>query len=172
MTPPSGDNDNDNRLALPARLLKSPVFLMIMLTGEGRRRAIARGYRVRVPHFAVLAALDEFGPASQKEISERLRFDASDLVKVIDLLEEDGLVRRDRDPQDRRRHAIVLTPAGRRWLATRESDLLAGMAQFLGGLNASQQRTLQELLLQALAHIDPRVQLSAVQQPGSRRKRR
>jgi DNA-binding MarR family transcriptional regulator len=163
--PPAKAKDAQPVLALPARLLKSPVFLMILLTSEGRRRAIARGIRIRLPHFAVLAALDEFGAASQRELSERLGFDASDLVKVLDLLEADALIRRQSDPTDRRRHAIVLTPAGRRYLNTRDAELFAGLAQFLGGLSASEQRTLQELLLRALAHIDPRVRLCAEPPP-------
>jgi DNA-binding MarR family transcriptional regulator len=166
------ESKRDSTLALPARLLRSPVFLMVMLTSKGRRRASASGMRVRLPHLAVLATLDEFGDASQKQISARLWFDASDLVKVIDLLEEDGLVRRERDPSDRRRHAITLTAAGRKFLAARDGELFTALSQLLGGLTASEQRTLQRLLLRALAHVDPRVRLSADSRSGSRRKQR
>jgi hypothetical protein len=51
-------------------------------------------------HFAVLSALDDSGPASQRELDARLRIDPGDLVEVAGRLEDAGLVRRERDPAD------------------------------------------------------------------------
>jgi DNA-binding MarR family transcriptional regulator len=63
----------------------------------GLSACIARSDTARCesfPQFCVLACLEEFGGGSQREISDRLRFDPSDLVEFVDGLEEAGFVRR------------------------------------------------------------------------------
>jgi DNA-binding MarR family transcriptional regulator len=104
----------------PEPLLAFPSFLMFQLMRETRRIiGTLDNEGLRLPHLGVLSCLAEFGPAAQKDISTRLRIDASDLVSVLDDLERAGLVRRERDQQDRRRYAVTLTPAGREGLARR-----------------------------------------------------
>jgi DNA-binding MarR family transcriptional regulator len=51
-------------------------------------------------------------PVSQREVSETLLLDPSDLVTLVDILERAGLVERRRDPADRRRYALEVTPRG------------------------------------------------------------
>jgi DNA-binding MarR family transcriptional regulator len=51
-------------------------------------------------------------PVSQREVSEALMLDPSDLVTLVDILERAGLVERRRDPADRRRYALEVTPRG------------------------------------------------------------
>ncbi len=58
----------------------------------------------------VLAGVD--GPISQREVAERTGIDASDVVDLVDRLEQAGYARRRRDERDRRRYALELTPAG------------------------------------------------------------
>lgn len=50
---------------------------------------------------------------SQSELALRVGLDGSSLVRLIDLLEERGMIARRVDPNDRRARRIVLTPAGR-----------------------------------------------------------
>ena len=66
-----------------------------------------RGY-----HFRVLAALEEHGPASQADLSRTTGIDTSDVVAAVNHLVSRGLVRRERDGNDRRRNAISITKAG------------------------------------------------------------
>ncbi len=66
-----------------------------------------RGY-----HFRVLAALEEHGPASQAALSRTTGIDTSDVVAAVNHLVATGLVRRERDGNDRRRNAISITEAG------------------------------------------------------------
>ncbi|WP_081686000.1 MarR family winged helix-turn-helix transcriptional regulator [Candidatus Solirubrobacter pratensis] len=94
----------------------------------------------------VLAALSSGGPASQRELGERLRKDPADMVRLLDAASARGLVRRDADPADRRRRRVVLTRAG-------EAELEAAMTaareverELLAGLEESERRTLHELL--------------------------
>src|SRR5262245_59374053 len=72
--------------------------------------AHAAGFRP--PCLGVLAVVAHHQPVSQRQISDALGLDASDLVGVMDILEKAGMVERRRDPNDRRRHAVVLTEAG------------------------------------------------------------
>jgi DNA-binding MarR family transcriptional regulator len=51
-------------------------------------------------------------PVSQREVSEALLLDPSDLVTLVDILEAAGLVERRRDPADRRRYALEVTERG------------------------------------------------------------
>ncbi|MEU4695306.1 MarR family transcriptional regulator [Actinoplanes sp. NPDC023714] len=97
-------------------------------------------------HFAVLATLDEFGPLSQAQLSDRTRIYRSDLVSVINELTDRGQVVRAPDPADRRRNVVTLTPAGHRQLA-RLDRILAGVEEeILAPLTAEERDQLTRLL--------------------------
>jgi DNA-binding MarR family transcriptional regulator len=106
---------------------------------------------------SVLACLIEFGPQSQRDLSRRLRSDPSDIVRVIDALEERGHAVRQRDPSDRRRNAVVATAAGRAWLKSRLEGMEDRAAAYLPGLTTEERTQLRKLLLRVLAHHDARV---------------
>src|SRR5258708_17337617 len=64
-------------------------------------------------HYALLSALEEFGPASQATLGRRTGIDRSDIVATINELAEREMVERTLDPADRRRNIITRTPPGR-----------------------------------------------------------
>ena len=81
------------------------------IVGEGLATRGARKW-----HYAVLAALEEHGPASQATLSDRAGLYRSDLVAVLNELEVAGHVQRAPDPDDRRRNVITITRrAGSNW---------------------------------------------------------
>src|SRR3954447_20496067 len=99
--PPSAD-------AMPARIQQMPSWLISRayahssrLLAEGFAAAGVRGY-----HYRLLAALEEFGPASQADLGRRTLIDRSDVVAAVNELAERGLVERAPDPDDRRRNVI------------------------------------------------------------------
>jgi MarR family transcriptional regulator, lower aerobic nicotinate degradation pathway regulator len=156
--PPSSAPANGGEdLELPESLLQLPPFVMIQILRAGRRMAERTPEGPGLPTISVLACLVEFGPQSQREISERLRFDPSDVVEMIDDVEARGLAVRERDPADRRRYAVAATPAGRRWLRKRLADAGERAKPFLLGLDATERRQLLSLLQRVLAHHDARV---------------
>jgi MarR family transcriptional regulator, lower aerobic nicotinate degradation pathway regulator len=145
-------------LDYPSTLLRYPSAAMFLLMREGFRLGQQRieeadnpAEQMRFPHFSILACLDEFGSASQREISDRLRLDPSDLVAFVDWLEEVGFVRRRRDQRDRRRYAVDLTPSGRRALRTRARAAELMNAELFGALDPDERERLRTLLLKAVA---------------------
>src|SRR4051794_30249511 len=60
----------------------------------------------------VLEALRHLGPLTQGQLCQKLLRSGSNLTTVVDNLERDGLVRRERDAHDRRVQVVSLTPKG------------------------------------------------------------
>ncbi|MGY2093377.1 MarR family winged helix-turn-helix transcriptional regulator [Nocardia gipuzkoensis] len=102
----------------PARLKGQLSRLAGMTAAQMVRvsRDALRAAGARKDHFVVLAALAEFGPASQAALSDRTSVYKSDLVSVLNDLEDGGWVRRAPDPADRRRNVIAITELGERRL--------------------------------------------------------
>ena len=64
--------------------------------------------------FGILEALLHLGPMCQKTIGEKLLRSGGNITLVVDNLEKQGLVRRERQKDDRRKMLVSLTPEGRR----------------------------------------------------------
>jgi DNA-binding MarR family transcriptional regulator len=104
----------------------------------------------RPPCVGVLRVIADQGPVSQRQISDALGLDPSDLVGAVDVLEEAGLVERGRDPEDRRRHAVVVTAKGRK-AADRVGELLhEAECRALAHLDPDERRQLVALIAKAL----------------------
>ena len=71
------------------------------------------GHGLRSYHYRLLAALEEWGPASQAGLARSTSVDRSDVVAVLRELEERGFIDRTTDPTNRRRNIVSITPAGR-----------------------------------------------------------
>jgi DNA-binding MarR family transcriptional regulator len=142
----------------PPTLLSLPSYLAGNVARIGHRMLLAavEEHGLRLPQFAVLTALSDFGPLAQHELADRLNLNRSHLVGYIDALEERGLVQRERDPDDRRRQHVALTRTGRT-LARRLHDVArASQAQFLEVLSASERETLVALLRRVVDADDER----------------
>src|SRR5690349_3165787 len=104
MNPPVTEIRPTPRVA--KELLKSNGFLLAR-TGIGfKMKAVALFEQEGFEHYdyAVLAILAEGTPETQATIAGALNVDPSRIVAILDSLEHRGLVARQRDPQDRRRH--------------------------------------------------------------------
>ena len=94
---------------------------------------------------AVLEALYHLGPLTQSEISIKVLKSGINMTTVIDNLERDGLVRRERDTKDRRVIHVHLTEAGNGKIETVLPGHVAALVEEFGILTATEQETLGEL---------------------------
>jgi DNA-binding MarR family transcriptional regulator len=140
----------------PPSLLALPSYVAAQVSKYGRRRLeeVLREHGLLLGHLAILTALDDFGPMSQQQLADSLDFDKSHLVGRIDVLEERDLVTRTQDPDDRRRHRVALTPAGRTLLNRLRPVAKQSQKGFLEALTAAEQRTLISLLRRVLSAND------------------
>jgi DNA-binding MarR family transcriptional regulator len=67
---------------------------------------------VRVAQWAVLMFLWAEDGVSQRELSRRVAIEDATMVRTIDRMERDGLVRRERNARDRRQIKVFLTEKG------------------------------------------------------------
>src|SRR5579862_5764794 len=138
-------------------LVENSGFLLARLGHAFKSRALARveleGFEPN--HYSVLAILAEGDRQTQGTIAEALGLDPSRLVNLLDSLEERSLIARHRDPLDRRRHVVRITPEGIGVL-DRLRALAGHMAdEFFAPLSEADRDTFQRLLLQLAREHDP-----------------
>jgi DNA-binding MarR family transcriptional regulator len=97
-----------------------PGLLLALLGQEAMRRlrAAHTAHRLKPRQFQILGLLHDHRGLAQRELMQEMKIDPSILVTLLNPLEADGLVSRERDPADRRRHLVTLTPAGERALVS------------------------------------------------------
>ncbi|MEV4949605.1 winged helix DNA-binding protein [Streptomyces sp. NPDC053755] len=141
----------------PPSVLGLNAYLMYAIGKAARRRLqdrlTSRG--LRLWHLTVLAILADLGPQAKTVLAARLDMNASDLVKIVNDLVKTGHVDCDRDPDDRRRVVVRLTPAGRSALAELNADIATADDELLGPLTPEERDTLASLLRRVHHHLDP-----------------
>ncbi len=83
---------------------------------------------------------------SQTQLARTLGIDGSTMVAMIDRLEENGWLRRQRSEVDRRSHALYLTETGSQLLARLTPLVDAHEAELARGLSADDKKNLLALL--------------------------
>jgi DNA-binding MarR family transcriptional regulator len=138
----------------PVRLRAQPSWLLnqVALTGTRLVAEDLASRGLRRHHYALLATLDEVGPASQAELSRRTTIDRSDMVAAVNELADGGAIERAPDPADRRRNVITLTPAGRRLLRELDDRLDEVQARLLAPLSPADRTRLIALLTELAVH--------------------
>jgi DNA-binding MarR family transcriptional regulator len=105
---------------------------------------------LRPRHLIALRLLSEQGPVSQQGLADALSLDPSNVVGLLNELEERGLITRRRDPADRRRHIVELSVAGENELACTQARLALVEDELLSALTAEERETLYRLLVRAV----------------------
>ena len=75
------------------------------------------GHHLTLSQFSVLEALYHLGPLGQRLLAKKVLRSSGNLTLVIDNLERDGLVRRERGTRDRRMVTVHLTEHGQALIA-------------------------------------------------------
>jgi DNA-binding MarR family transcriptional regulator len=105
--------------------------------------------------FAVLNVVAGREATIQQQLSSDMGTDPSAMVKLINGLEEAGLVERRRRPNDRRAWEVAITGKGQRTLARARRLAAHAEEKVLGGLTVDDRRKLLALLRRALASAPP-----------------
>ena len=134
---------------LPEELLASPAFLLKKLGFRAKERGLEAYERMGLTpyHHAILITVEAGPPETQGAIAETLGYDKGQLVGLLDELEDRGLVERKRDPDDRRRQVVRITPSGKRALAKMRTLSQNLEDELLAMLNQAERDQLHALLL-------------------------
>jgi DNA-binding MarR family transcriptional regulator len=110
---------------------------------------------LRPRHLIALKLLSEDGPQSQQGLADALSLDPSNVVGLLNELEERELIARRRDRSDRRRHIVELSSLGEEELAVAYARLSSVEDDLLGALSAEERATLYHLLQRAVGIKSP-----------------
>jgi MarR family 2-MHQ and catechol resistance regulon transcriptional repressor len=128
------------------RALKTYVKLMRAaesVTARIHRHLSSTG--LTISQFAVLEALYQLGPLSQREIGKKILRSSGNITMVIDNLEKNGLVKRKRSEADRRFFIVHLTDNGYHLINQIFPPHAAVIAEDFGVLTAAEQDALGRL---------------------------
>jgi DNA-binding MarR family transcriptional regulator len=147
---------------------KAPLaFLLAQVGAHAAMRFGERISRLNLtpPDAGILRMLGASGGLSQQELSTRLGIHPSRLVAILDALEEQRLIERQPNADDRRQYALHLTEKGQRALSEISRIGREHMESLCASLTAAEREQLGELLLK----IATEQGLSSGVHPGYRR---
>lgn len=107
-----------------------------------------------VAKYEVLHAIFRDEGLSQQRLASRLLVAKSNVTVLSQRLEADGLIQRQRDPQDGRGHCVFLTPKGQQ-LVEQAVDLHSDVVQLMADdLTREQAEILEVIMRQAETNLD------------------
>ncbi len=137
------------------------------LARMGRRATECMSGSLRPRHMIALKLLGERGPMPQHAVGTALSLDPSNVVGLLNELEERGLITRRRDPADRRRHIVELSAAGSGEVALTCDQLGRVEDDLFKALTADERAALYGLLSRAVEALAPAGEPSGCAAPAS-----
>jgi MarR family transcriptional regulator, lower aerobic nicotinate degradation pathway regulator len=134
--------------AFPASFLEDIGFV-VNKVGERINHQIER---VLLPHglnvrqYRLLLLLQVQGAQAQIELSQQVGVDRTTVMRTVDLLEAQGLVRRDPDSSDRRKHSVAITDTGLKLLVRTRPAVQRAKDEITTALSKQHQADLLRLL--------------------------
>jgi DNA-binding MarR family transcriptional regulator len=127
----------------------SPGLLLALIGHEAMRRlrAAHTAHNLKPRQFQILGLLHDHDGLAQRELQHTTGIDPSILVTLLNPLEADGLVTRERDPDDRRRHLVKLTRAGEKLLVSASRAQKEVEDALFATLDDDQREQLRDVLL-------------------------
>jgi DNA-binding MarR family transcriptional regulator len=112
-----------------------------------RLRAAHTDHNLSPRQFHLLGLLHDRGAMTQRELGALMDVDPSVVVTLLNPLEADGYISRQRDPSDRRRHVVTLTPSGAQQLDRAAQAQRDAEDEIFATLSAAQRNQLRRLLI-------------------------
>jgi DNA-binding MarR family transcriptional regulator len=100
--------------------------------------------------FVILVSLATGTAKSASDLCKGIQYDAGAMTRMLDRLEEKGLLRRSRDPADRRLVNLELTEQGTAALPRMKDASMRVLNRFLQGFTKSEARQLESYLTRML----------------------
>jgi DNA-binding MarR family transcriptional regulator len=126
------------------------IVLLTRLSRLVYKRATEDVLGMRLKAYVTLSNLRE-GPRGQQDLCVSMHLDPNNCVLMLNDLEDLGYVMRTRDPADRRRHIVKMTPAGHKAMLAAEQAMESLEDDVLGALSIEEREVLRGMLDRALA---------------------
>jgi len=142
---------DDLRQTKPFTSLQQEAMLNVVRTAATMSDAInemLKPHGISMTQFNVLRILRGAEPAGlcRNELRDRMLTKMPDVTRLLDRMEEAGLVARSRDNEDRRQVSTKITPAGRQLVDSLDEPASQLHRRRLGHMTAEQLSSLIELL--------------------------
>jgi MarR family transcriptional regulator for hemolysin len=95
---------------------------------------------ISIAHWFYLRVLAERGELNQLELSRRVGIASTTAVPALDSMESRGLLKRTRDPKDRRKYYVGLTGEGRRLVEKLMPEIVDMITTSLEGISRDELR--------------------------------
>jgi DNA-binding MarR family transcriptional regulator len=120
-----------------------------ILSDEGTQ--LFKPFGITTAQYNVLRILKGSEPEGlcRNEVRDRMLTRMPDMTRMLDRMEEAGLVRRARESQDRRHVTTHITAAGKKILKELEAPVAENQKNLLGHMTDRELKTLSELLTKA-----------------------
>src|SRR5271169_5733539 len=135
-------------MARASQRLALSTYIRLVRAANDARACAARhlgGSGLTLTQFAVLEAVYHLGPMSLSEIAGRVLTTGGNLTMVAGNLERDGLVRRQKSPEDARVQIIALTSKGKALLRRIFPEHAAAITEFMTALSSDDLARLRDL---------------------------
>ncbi|WP_437298820.1 MarR family winged helix-turn-helix transcriptional regulator [Sorangium sp. So ce426] len=146
------------------------VEMIIYLYTESRRltKGMASGFGLTGPQLTILKLLESFQDLSLSTLSERIRAQNSTVTGIVDRMEREGLVRRERSKADRRVVHIRLSEKGARLAREIQVEPMEIFRSALLSLSSTDLRDLLRILTKLQKQVVSRVGLSRTEEERRR----
>jgi MarR family transcriptional regulator, lower aerobic nicotinate degradation pathway regulator len=151
----------------PGTQARASSILLISQLARGMRRRIEQAIAplgLRPRELLALQHLQDRGPSPQQTLGELLGIDATNVIAILNSLEDGDLVERRRDRADRRRAIVELSEAGEQLLAALDDALREIDEEVFGSLTRPERKTLNALLSRVAEH-PPRHCIKLIDEP-------
>ena len=149
------------RQTRPFRSLQEQLLINLMRTSraveESWLQYLKRTEGLSLSQYNILRILRGARPEAVRitEIGERMIYRDPDVTRLVDRLGRQGLTRRKPDPDDRRAIQVEITPDGLALLARLDEQVDRYTKAVMAGLTAQELRSLDGLLNEVRAGIEP-----------------
>jgi DNA-binding MarR family transcriptional regulator len=131
------------------------MVLMSRLAKQFYRRSDEDHLGMHLRHLVALSYVSDHDCCPQQDLADAFCMDANNVVLLLNELEQLGYATRLRDPEDRRRHLVQITKAGRGALDRARGATQEIEGEVLHALEPEERETLLRLLSRALRGAEP-----------------